>query len=116
SLQWAKLKVAGIDLVAIGAVDGDLAAAASDREAGVYRKLVVREGRAAGAILLGDTRGTEDLLWAIGAGEEADDALERLAPAAAGTAADLPREAQACDRNGVCKGDLAPAGRDQGTP
>jgi nitrite reductase (NADH) large subunit len=74
-----------------------------------YRKLVLDQGRAAGAILLGDTRGTEDLLEAIRAGEEIDDALARLAKAAEATAADLADEAQICDCNGVCKGEILAA-------
>jgi nitrite reductase (NADH) large subunit len=111
SLQWAKLKVAGIDLVAIGDAEGDGAAVSSH---GVYRKLVVRDGRAAGAILLGDVRGSDDLLNAIRAGETVTDSLARLADAAAATAADLPDEAQVCDCNGVCKGEIAAAIADGG--
>jgi nitrite reductase (NADH) large subunit len=111
SLQWAKLKVAGIDLVAIGEAEGDGAAVAS---AGTYRKLVVRDGRVAGAILLGDVRGTDDLLHAIRTGEEVADSLVRLADAAATTAADLSDDAQVCDCNGVCKGAIAAAVTDGG--
>jgi nitrite reductase (NADH) large subunit len=109
SLQWAKLKVAGIDLVAIGEADGERAAASADRVAGSYRKLVVRDGRATGAILMGDTRGFEDLLNAIRAGEEVPDPLGRLAAAAALTAADLADSAQICNCNGVSKGTIVEA-------
>jgi nitrite reductase (NADH) large subunit len=109
SMQWAKLKVAGIDLVAIGDADGERAAVSADRVAGSYRKLVVHEGRATGAILMGDTRGFEDLLGAIKSGEEVADPLGRLAAAAALTAADLPDGAQICNCNGVSKGDIVKA-------
>jgi nitrite reductase (NADH) large subunit len=109
SLQWAKLKVAGIDLVAIGAAEGERAAVSADRPAGSYRKLVVDGGRATGAILLGDTRGAEDLLNAIRTQEEVTDPLGRLAAAASLTAADLPDGAQICNCNGVCKGDIVRA-------
>ena len=114
SLQWAKLKVMGVDLVSIGRAEGRREAVTADACSVSYRKLVVEEGRAAGAILLGDTRGTEALLHAIRSGEEVLDPLDRLADAAAATAAELPDAAQVCDCNGVCKGELVAAVRDQG--
>src|SRR5581483_11484501 len=69
SIPSAKLKVAGIDLVSIGEADGEVAALSADIASGVYRKLVVRDGCAAGAVLLGDTRGAEALLACIRSGE-----------------------------------------------
>lgn len=112
SLPWAKLKVAGIDLVSIGCAEGESSAVVATQ--GGYRKLVVADGVATGAILLGDTRGAEDLLNAIRSGEEVADPLARLAEAAAATAADLPDDAQVCDCNGVCKGQIAAAVTDGG--
>jgi nitrite reductase (NADH) large subunit len=112
SIPWAKLKVAGIDLVAIGEADGEAAAVDVGPES--YRKLVVNEGRLSGAILLGDTRGSEDLLAGISARESTADPLGRLAAAATVSAADLPDEAQVCNCNGVCKGELVGAVRDDG--
>jgi nitrite reductase (NADH) large subunit len=114
SIPWTKLKVAGVDLVTIGEIEGERAATVIDREDGVYRKLVVRGGEAAGAILLGDTRGHDDLLGAVRRGEAVDDALERLAAAAALTAADLPMAAQVCDCNGVSKAEIVAAVRERG--
>jgi nitrite reductase (NADH) large subunit len=112
SIPWAKLKVAGIDLVSIGEADGEAAAVDAGRAS--YRKLVVNEGRLAGAILLGDTRGSEDLLAGITSGERTTDPLGRLAAAATVSAADLPDDAQVCNCNGVCKGELTGAVRDDG--
>jgi nitrite reductase (NADH) large subunit len=109
SLQWAKLKVMGVDLVSIGTPEGAQEAVAADAGGPAYRKLVLADGRAAGAILLGDTRGSEDLLNAITAGEEVSDPLARLAASAEATAADLPLEAQICNCNGVCKGEIVAA-------
>ncbi len=114
SLQWAKLKVMGVDLVSIGRPEGPQEAVAADATAPSYRKLVLDEGRAAGAILLGDVRGTEDLLEAIRAGEEVGDALSRLGAAAEATAAELPDSAQICNCNGVCKGEIVAAVRTDG--
>jgi nitrite reductase (NADH) large subunit len=109
SLQWAKLKVMGVDLVSIGSPEGAQEAVTADAESPTYRKLVLTEGRAAGAILLGDTRGSEDLLGAISSGEGVGDPLARLAAAAEATVAELPDEAQVCNCNGVCKGEIVAA-------
>ena len=114
SVPSAKLKVMGIDLVSIGEADGDAAAVAADVPGRVYRKLVVRDGRAAGAILLGDTRGAEALLEAVRRGEEIADPLARLVQAAEATAADLPETAQVCNCHGVAKGAIVRAIRVDG--
>jgi nitrite reductase [NAD(P)H] large subunit len=114
SLPWARLKVAGIDLVAIGECEGDGGAIAVDEEAGTYRKLVVRDGVSTGAILLGDTRGSETLLSAVAASEEVRDPLAYLADAAEVGASDLPGDAQVCNCNGVCKDTLVAAVEDDG--
>jgi nitrite reductase (NADH) large subunit len=109
SVPSAKLKVAGIDLVTIGAAEGDSEAISVDAGAGMYRKLVVRDGRAAGAVLLGDVRGSEALLAEIAGAEPVSDPLERLAAAAALGPEDLPDGAQICNCNSVCKGELIAA-------
>jgi nitrite reductase (NADH) large subunit len=114
STMSAKLKVAGIDLVAIGAAEGPGEAATADARNGVYRKLVVQDGRAAGAILLGDVRGAEALLDAVQRQEEVADPLARLAAAAEATAEDLPDSAQVCNCHGVAKGAIVAAVRDGG--
>jgi nitrite reductase (NADH) large subunit len=114
SVQWAKLKVMGVDVVSIGRPTGVREAAAADANAPSYRKLVLEDGRAAGAILLGDVRGTEDLLEAIRSSEEVGDPLSRLAAAAEATAAELPDAAQVCNCNGVCKGEIVAAVRADG--
>jgi nitrite reductase (NADH) large subunit len=114
SLQWAKLKVMGVDVVSIGRPEGVREAVAADANAPSYRKLVLEHGRAAGAILLGDVRGTEDLLDAIRSGEEVADPLPRLAAAAQATAAELPDSAQICNCNGVCKREIVGAVRTDG--
>jgi nitrite reductase (NADH) large subunit len=114
SVPSARLKVAGIDLVAIGCAEGDREVTSVDAAAGVYRKLVVRDGRAAGAVLLGDVRGAEALLAEISIAETVADPLARLAEAAAASPCDLPDDAQVCNCNGVCKGELLAAVTDAG--
>ena len=109
SVPSAKLKVAGIDLVAIGAAEGDSEAISVDAGAGIYRKLVVRKGLAAGAVLLGDVRGAEALLAEIAGAEPVPDPLGRLAAAASLGPEDLPDTAQVCHCNSVGKGELIAA-------
>jgi nitrite reductase (NADH) large subunit len=114
SVPAAKLKVMGVDLVAAGLAEGPRAVAVADEVAGTYRKLIVQDGRAAGIVLLGDTRGTELLLDAVRTGAPVDDALGLLAEASQASAADLPDGAQVCNCNGVCKGAIVEAIREQG--
>jgi len=114
SLPWAKLKVAEVDLVSIGDVEGDGGATSALAERREYRKIATRDGRMVGAILLGDTRGAEALLEAVRSGERIDDPLARLAEAAEAGPEDLPDEAQVCDCNGVCKGDIVRAVTEDG--
>jgi len=114
SLPWAKLKVAEVDLVSIGDVEGDGGATSALAERREYRKIAMRDGRMVGAILLGDTRGTEALLEAVRSGERVDDPLARLAEAAEAGPEELPDEAQVCDCNGVCKGDIVRAVTEDG--
>jgi nitrite reductase (NADH) large subunit len=113
SVPSAKLKVMGVDLVAAGDAEGEQAAVVQDAPSGRYRKIVVRDGRAAGAVLLGDIRGAELLLDAVRTSAPVDDALDLLARASEATAAELPDTAQVCNCNGVCKGEIVQAIRDQ---
>lgn len=120
SILSAKLKVMGVDLVSIGDADTSGApvtadgghatsAAVHDRESGIYRKLVVRDGTLVGAILMGDTRGHELLLDGVKNAREVADPLELLAEASQASPADLPDSAQICNCNGVCKGEIVRA-------
>ncbi len=62
SVVATSLKVSGIPVFSIGAFDDAQAECIvlEDREAAIYRKLVVRGGRLVGAVLYGDT---SDALW-----------------------------------------------------
>ena len=110
----AALKVMGVDLVSAGDPSAAGGVAVHDPEAGVYRRLALREGRAAGAILVGDTRGAEALLALVARGAEVSDPLAALAEAARATACDLPDAAQVCSCHGVSKGDILGAIRERG--
>ena len=115
SVQSAKLKVMGVDLVAVGDASGPREVVSADAAAGTYRKLVLdADGQAAGAVLLGDTRGHELLLEKVKQQEPVTDLLGLLQQAGESGAADLPDSAQVCNCNGVCKGEIAAAIRDKG--
>ena len=115
SIPSAKLKVMGVDLVTAGAAEGEREVVVADAVAGTYRKLVVdADGVVLGAVLLGDSRGAELLVDAVRTGRITGDALALLAEASRATAAELPDTAQICNCNGVCKGAIVSAIREQG--
>ncbi len=116
----ATLKVMGVSLVSMGDVQAkgrDVEAAShSDAAAGVYKKVVVRDGRLAGAILLGDgdPGGMLRRMFLDGApvaGTPVDllAELARAAPGLAGEASALPGTAQICNCNAVSKGVICAA-------
>jgi nitrite reductase (NADH) large subunit len=88
----------------------------SESRRGVYKKLIIREGRLAGAILLGDGLATPGVLQSFDRGEELPrNRSELLFPRTGGArvidVADLPVTAQICNCNGVSKGRIAEAVR-----
>ena len=62
SLLATNLKISGVPVFSMGDFEGEGAEILvfEDQTAATYRKLVVREGRLAGAVLFGDTT---DALW-----------------------------------------------------
>jgi nitrite reductase (NADH) large subunit len=118
------LKVMGVELTSMGDVHGKSAdtevVSHLDPEAGVYRKLVVRDGRLAGAILLGapDPGGTFRRLFTS---EEPlpGTALDLLSGgtrdallSGGGDVAGLPNDTTICNCNDVCKGTIVAAIKD----
>jgi nitrite reductase (NADH) large subunit len=114
AIPATKLKVAGIDLFCSGDAEGDTQAVAASAVDGVYRKLVLRDGAAAGTILLGDLRGAEALSSLVRRGDAVADPLETLAASLQAGPAEMADDAQVCDCNGVCKGDIVGAVVDAG--
>jgi nitrite reductase (NADH) large subunit len=115
-----RLKVMGVEL----AVMGDKQARDADDEVvtysepgrGVYHKLVVRDGRLVGAILLGDTASAPALRQLFERGDSLPDARASVLFPATDTerprsAADLADDAQVCNCNGVSKGAIGAAVR-----
>jgi nitrite reductase (NADH) large subunit len=119
-----RLKVVDVELSAMGAREasgpGDEEVLFTDAARGIYKKLVVRGGRLAGALLLGDTSAAAGLLQAFDrALPLPEDRAALLFPELAGQGApagvlDLPDEARICDCNGVSKGAIAAAARRAG--
>lgn len=114
SVPSARLKVMGVELVSAGEAEGEHAVAVHDARSGSYRKLVLDGGRAAGAVLLGDTRGSDLLLDAIRGAAPVEDPLKLLADASRATAAELSDGARVCNCNAVCKRTIVDAIRERG--
>ncbi|MDC0677898.1 nitrite reductase large subunit NirB [Sorangium atrum] len=116
-----KLKVMGVDLLVMGeqraASDAEEEVAYAEPSRGIYRKLVIRDGTLAGAILLGGGAPGGRLLQAFERGlkipEDRAALLSAGAHAGAGepSVGDMPDEAQVCNCNGVSKGQIAAAAR-----
>jgi len=118
SKTGTKLKVMGVDLTSMGEKEteetDDEILVYRDPNRGVYKKLIVRDDKIHGAILLGDTE-LSDPLMRLFMNEKPlpENRGEILFGAVDGTrlfdAADLPDTAQICNCNGICKGDILTA-------
>jgi nitrite reductase (NADH) large subunit len=115
SRMATKLKVAGVDVASMGLKapehPDDEFVQFSEPKRGIYKTLVVRDGKLVGATLLGDTSKVAFLIQAFDRGLPLPDDRASLmfdlgtASAEVG-AADLADEAQVCNCNGVSKAAL----------
>ena len=108
-----KLKVMGVEMAAMGITEPveerDEIVQFTEPKKGTYKKLIIRDGRLIGAILLGDISKAPYLMQAFDRGTPLpEDRLTLLfdisAPGAKASVADLPLDAQVCNCNGVTKG------------
>ncbi len=110
-----KLKVMGVELASMGVIapDGEHEDVVQFMEPkrGIYKKLIIRDGRLAGGILLGDISKAAYLMQAFDRGIRLPE--ERLAllfdtgaPSAQVTLDEMPDSVQICNCNGVSKGTL----------
>jgi nitrite reductase (NADH) large subunit len=108
-----KLKVSGIDLATMGIPepehDDDELVMFAEPKRGVYKTVIVRDGKLVGATLLGDVSKVSFLMQAFDRGmvlpEERVSLLFDLgAPAPSTSVAELPDDVQVCTCNGVTKG------------
>lgn len=113
-----KLKVMGVELASMGDtkpanVDDEIVVYREPRH-GVYKKLIIRAGKIAGAILLGDVESAGTLMQMFLAGTPAPDRrADLLFGSPTGVSllrvADLPDNAQICNCNGVSKAQIVDA-------
>ncbi|SEL58167.1 nitrite reductase (NADH) large subunit [Atopomonas hussainii] len=127
SVTSTKLKVTGIDLFSAGEfMGGDDCEeiTLADPIGGVYKKLVIRDNKLIGACLYGDTA---DGAWYFKLLREGHDISEMrdhlmfgenslgdVGHAGQDKAAAMPDEAEVCGCNGVCKGTIVKAIKEQG--
>lgn len=110
-----KLKVAGVDVAAMGVKrperDDDEFVRFSEPRRGIYKSVVIRDGRLVGATLLGDVGKVAFLTQSFDRGlplpEERVELLFELGgPSGQQGAAEMDDSVQVCNCNGVSKGDL----------
>ncbi|MDX9838366.1 MAG: nitrite reductase large subunit NirB [Azoarcus sp.] len=131
SVTSTKLKVTGVDVFSAGDFQGGADCdeiVLHDRAGGVYKKLVLRDDKLAGAVMVGDTG---DGAWYFQLVREGKDvaamrdhlmfgqgfAQSQLGDAGhqgQSQAALLPDTAEICGCNGVCKGTIVKAIREKG--
>jgi nitrite reductase (NADH) large subunit len=108
-----KLKVMGVELASMGVTkpeqESDEVVVFSEPKRGIYKKLIVRDDRLIGAILLGDTGKAAYLMQAFDRGNALPDERSSLlfdlhASPTAVCAGDMPDDSQICNCNGVSKG------------
>ena len=114
-----KLKVMGVELAVAGdkdpSSDEDEVVTYVEPNRNVYKKVIVRDGKVTGAILLGDGLTVPRILQAFDRGEALpENRSELLFPLSADAGPmlnveDLPDDAQICNRNGVTKAKIVAA-------
>jgi nitrite reductase (NADH) large subunit len=128
SVTSTKLKVTGVDVFSAGDFSGGGATediVFRDAGRGVYKRIVIEDGRIKGAVLYGDTADGAWYFQLLKAGEDVTAMRDTLAfgqayAGGAGTAnpkdavAALPLDAEICGCNGVCKGTIVSAIADHG--
>lgn len=110
-----RLKVMGIELASMGLAEpseeNDEVVQFTEPSRGTYKKLIIREDRLVGSILLGDISKAAYLLHAFDSGARLPEERIRLlfdigAPPQRVTFEQIPAGAQICNCNGVSKGTL----------
>ncbi len=122
SFVATKLKVMGVNVASMGESDGlptdeivRYEEPGTATAAGVYKKLIIRDGKLAGAILVGDTDTYDDLVATMRSQAAVPARRADLLfgiPASCSpefSYAAMPDDKQVCDCNGVCKGKIVEA-------
>jgi len=128
SVLSTRLKVSGVDVFSAGRFAGGEGCediVFRDAGRGVYKRIVLEDGKVAGAVLFGDAadggwyfdlmrsgQAVDDIRETLVFGQAVTEGLRGLDPSAAVAA--MADEAEVCGCNGVCKGTIATAIADQG--
>ncbi|MEW6562132.1 MAG: nitrite reductase large subunit NirB [Pseudomonadota bacterium] len=127
SVTSTKLKVTGIDLFSAGDFigdDGTEEIVLHDAAGGVYKKLVLRDDQVVGAVMYGDTKDGSWYFQLLRDGKNVSEIRDHLlfgqshlgntGHQGQNSAADMPDEMEVCGCNGVCKGTIVRAIKEQG--
>ncbi|MDB4980305.1 MAG: nasD [Myxococcales bacterium] len=111
SKLYVRLKVAGVDVATMGATDPELETddvlEVVEQRRSTYRKLIMREGKLVGAMLVGNTGAAASLVQLFDRGDDLPaDPLEALCPTMVATAV-APGERVVCNCNKVTEGAIA---------
>ncbi|GAB2607177.1 nitrite reductase [NAD(P)H] [Paractinoplanes abujensis] len=108
-----KLKVAGVDVASMGLKeperDDDESLTFTEPGKGVYKNVIIRDGRLVGATMVGDVKKVAFLMQAFDRGlalpeERAELMFDLGGPAGEVKVEDMPDDEQVCNCNGVSKG------------
>jgi nitrite reductase (NADH) large subunit len=108
----------GVNVAGMGERDGvpsDEVVRYEEPESGIYKKLIIRNNKLVGAVLVGDIDAYDDLQRYLKSGAELPKRRADLLfgpPAESDSCfsyADMPDDKQICDCNGVCKGKIVEA-------
>ncbi len=131
SVTSTKLKVTGVDVFSAGDFQGGADCdeiVLHDRAGGVYKKLVLRDDKLAGAVMVGDTADGAWYFQLVREGKDVSEMRDHLMFGQSFTqsqlgdaghqgqsqAALLPDSAEICGCNGVCKGTIVKTIREKG--
>ncbi|MCJ8167866.1 nitrite reductase large subunit NirB [Atopomonas sediminilitoris] len=127
SVTSTKLKVTGIDLFSAGEFmggDDSEEITLADPIGGVYKKLVIRDNKLIGACMYGDTGDGAWYFKMLREGHDISEIRDHLmfgenslgdsGHAGQDKASSMPDEAEVCGCNGVCKGTIVKAIKEQG--
>ena len=127
SVTSTKLKVTGIDVFSAGdfsGSDGTEDIVLHDPGAGIYKRLVLKNDKLVGAVLYGDTKDGAWYFQLLKDGQDIHDIRDNLVFGNShlgdvghkgnSLAAGMPDSAEVCGCNGVCKGTIVKAIKEQG--
>ncbi|NHN32055.1 nitrite reductase large subunit NirB [Paenibacillus agricola] len=122
SLVYTKLKVAGVDVFSGGKfmeAEGTKTIRVHDEFSGIYKKVVIKDNKIVGAVLFGDTADGTRLMQMIRSGTdiatmEKTSILKDSSDKADAGIGEMSDDTIICGCNGVTKGTICSAIRDQG--